>query len=673
MNQLRTSEMQTVSMSYRPTRPAHEGPGTEPSPDFVVSRYADGRVASRYADSVWDWTPYVPSGRRSVLSFQLGPKEGALSPAQQALTNELHWLMYLLAWKRPGATPSHQTLVHYLKTLRAAAGHCEAEGLTIQGVLTDHARLLQLVNDLPAVHAKQLSSILAALAEMGPGVVGFAVLGEQTKRALRGLSRQYAETLRQHPPLPARIYSHVIATLTRELQDFEQVADQFLALAARCIANPLLGRTKSIQWASAKRRGVDRAGFEAEFSTLAREHGVASYFEAKGLSHGVRGLSVGLSRMQTICRLVIQVFSGMRDEETGQLPYACLVSSTTGGRPHHVIEGATTKLNHGKRKAARWVTNGEGARAVLLARRIAELCWRASRASATIPLQSLEAAPLFVSVAYLGLAGKPPVGERLIASRFDLGGIPDLRTLLQPIILEQDLKELEQLDPHRAWRSEAKFQLGQPWTLTTHQLRRSLALYAQRSGLVSLPSLRRQLQHLTEEMSRYYAKGSSFADDFIGKDKAHFGNEWREMQPVSSALSYILNVLTTDDVLFGAHSNWVEHRLYGKDGALLVDREATIKRFQKGELAYKETFLGGCTSTEVCTTQPIKWLDIDCVKGCKNMVGRASKLDRAIAAQTRFVESLDPATPEFRTEHADLQVLLNARQKVQERLTESKS
>ena len=92
----------------------------------------------------------------------------------------------------------------------------------------------------------------------------------------------------------------------------------------------------------------------------------------------------------------------------------------------------------------------------------------------------------------------------------------------------------EQIDPHRAWRSEPRFQLGVPWTLTSHQLRRSLALYAQRSGLVSLPSLRRQLQHITEEMSRYYARGSAFANNIIGDNKHHFGHDWQDAQPVSA-------------------------------------------------------------------------------------------------------------------------------------------
>ncbi len=661
-----------VVVTFRPG-PQPSGEGT-PSSDFVVSRYKDGRIASCFGDTVWNWAPYVPSGKRSTLNFQFWPKDHSPSDAQQELVAEMHLLIYLFAFKRPGPMLSYHSLHHYLKTLRAAATYCELSGTTLRALLLSHERLIEVVTELAPVHSKLLSCILGSLGEMGPDVVGFAVAGAQTKNILRRMAREYADTLHQHPPLPTRIYSHVIATLMREMSDFEKIADGFLALTERCSANPLFGRGKRVQWKSAKRRGVERDGFGAEFSELAAEYGLTEYFEKKCLTFGVYGLLSGLSRMQTVCKLVVHAFSGMREEEVGQLRVACLESTSSRGRAHYVIVGATTKLNHGKRKAARWVTSGEGARAVRLAQRIAKLCHKITSLRTATPLLPLDESPLFASVTYLGIAGHLPAraDDRMMAGKFRFSTKSWLRTALQPAITDADLQELEQIDPHRAWRAEAKFQLGQPWALTTHQLRRSLALYAQRSGLVSLPSLRRQLQHLTEEMSRYYARGSAFADDFIGKDKEHFGNEWREMQPVSAALSYILNVLTTDEVLFGAHSNWVEHRLQGPGGELLVDRETTIQRFKKGELAYKETFLGGCTSTEVCTTQPLNWLSIECVKGCKNMVGRASKLDRVIAAQTRFVESLDCTTPEFRAQQTDLQVLLSARERVQQQVTEPK-
>jgi hypothetical protein len=341
-------------------------------------------------------------------------------------------------------------------------------------------------------------------------------------------------------------------------------------------------------------------------------------------------------------------------------------TSVSSGRTHHLIAGSTTKLNGGKLKRSRWVTNREGHRAIQIAQKIADVIYpHDTKNEGNTKLRS-HYFPLFVSPGCLGLTHRPKPNKdgAYTISSLDLS-IQDnkgIRQQLQPIMEDCDLLELEQIDPHRAWRSEDKYQVGKPWNLTTHQLRRSLALYAQRSGLVSLPSLRRQLKHITDEMSRYYARGSAYARNFIGDDKQHFGVEWQETQPVSAALSYILHVHCSDDVLFGGHINWLNKQR--ETGVVsLITRKETFHRFKMGQIAYRETLLGGCTNTGECKQIAVKILDIDCINGCTNLVGKLSNLERIISAQTRLVNTLDPASIEYRTDKADLDILIAARGK----------
>jgi hypothetical protein len=122
-------------------------------------------------------------------------------------------------------------------------------------------------------------------------------------------------------------------------------------------------------------------------------------------------------------------------------------------------------------------------------------------------------------------------------------------------------------------------------------------------------------------MSRYYARGSVYAKNLFGDDKDHFGKEWQETAPVSSAPSYILHVLLSDDPLFGGHANWINQQQRGPDGVILFDREATMFRFKRGESAYKETFFGGCTNVDECKQTPLRWLDVECLRSCTNLVG----------------------------------------------------
>jgi hypothetical protein len=237
---------------------------------------------------------------------------------------------------------------------------------------------------------------------------------------------------------------------------------------------------------------------------------------------------------------------------------------------------------------------------------------------------------------------------------------------LFPTITNEDLIELESIDPHRAWRSEMEFQLGTPWPFATHQLRRSLVLYAQRSGLVSLPSLKRQLQHITVEMSQWYVKGAAFAINFVDDDpdsyKMHVAHDWRVAKPESEALAFLRDVVFSEEELFGGAGSFEQGK---KDRGEFVDREVTIARFRRGEVAYRETPLGGCTKIGQCDQVGLKIVDTACLRGCQNMVGKMSRLDSVIKRQESLVSALSPDTVEFRMENSDLQALRSAREQWQ--------
>lgn len=645
--------------------------GEVPSDNFVVSRYANGKIASVYGDTKWTWTPYVESGKSAVLSFEYWTDGRELADRRTALLAEMHWLMFLLIWRRAGPTYAFRTLNHYTKLLRAMGRHCDKQRCTIRDVFTNRKRFLDFVATQPGFILRQFASLRQTLANLGPTVVGYSVLGETTSKILRGAIDKYSDGLKQHPPLPTRIYSHVITVLLKELDDFQAVSSQYLALVEACVKDPFLGRSISRRYAKSKNAEQQIDDKFESMSTLLAKFGLTAYFESKGLDISVHGLSAGLNRIMTVARLTIHAFSGMRDEEVGLLQYDCLREQLRAGKKHYIIEGTTSKHNNGKPKHVSWITSIEGKRAIDVAHDVTALnhkLWRAQAADGKKPKISYE--PLFAAIACFGLGGQPPIGSdaRLISAKLDLSMTPTLRKALEPIIESADLAELEQIDPHRGWHTEKKFQVGRRWTLTSHQLRRSLALYAQRSGLVSLPSLRRQLQHITEEMSRYYARGSVFAKNFIGKSKQHFGNEWQDTQPVSAFLGYLKHVLLSDDVLFGAHGNWIEHRLRDSEGIILVDREVTMRRFKNGEMAYRETLLGGCTTIDVCDKLPINWLNVHCVDGCERFVGHLSKLEQVIVVQSNLVASLDVSTPEYRSEKADLEILISARDKVYARI-----
>jgi hypothetical protein len=172
-------------------------------------------------------------------------------------------------------------------------------------------------------------------------------------------------------------------------------------------------------------------------------------------------------------------------------------------------------------------------------------------------------------------------------------------------------------------------------------------------------------------MSMYYARGSAFAKDFLGSDKDHFAHDWADAQGVSEYLAYAAQVLFSDERRFGGHGVWATSRAVEQSPVSVYSREETLLMFKKGQLAYKETPLGGCANTEECTSPPLDWLDLECLeKNCKNLILTPSKLQRVVKAQERRVEKLRvfaAASVEYRMEARTLEILLAAQEKINKR------
>lgn len=644
------SEM-AVPDEYDPSK------GRIPPDDFVVSRNKDGSALSYYGEFRWDRTPYSSDGRAANLIFIFW-NEGELTPQRNHIARELRWLMFVLLFLRSGQCLSNGTLRHYATTLQYVARFCESRSIRIQDLLADPLLIIESLGRRWNL-AHYLSSLIVLLNVLGPDVIGFDVARKkEAVQMLQKLHRAWSVNNKQHSPIPTRIYSSIISALSQELDDFERAAESILQLFEECASDPLMGRSLESQCTIRSRRDLEFKKVFPNFTDLLRKYGLDEYWSTKGYKKSVHGLSTALTEVMVVASLQIQAFTGMRSNEVESLPHHCLdeVKRVEDGRIHYFVKGFVTKHAHGKIKRVQWVTSESGRAAIRIAQRISQMIYNLSGETPKISVKRINSHYLFISPRHVTHRGKNT------PAFLNLSIFKALRVRLQPVINEEDMVELEQIDPHRAWRSEEAFQIGKPWTLTSHQLRRSLALYAQRSGLVSLPSLKRQLQHITQEMSTYYGRGSAFARNFIGDDdKMHFGFEWQDTQPVSQFLSYAAHVLLTNETLFGVHPHWITHRLRNSDGVVVFDRAVTLKRFQKGEIAYRETILGGCVKVGECDRNPLDLLEVECLSThCKNLVGHKKKLERVIAAQSHQVvklKQIDPKSPEYRHERDNLEVL----------------
>lgn len=219
------------------------------------------------------------------------------------------------------------------------------------------------------------------------------------------------------------------------------------------------------------------------------------------------------------------MYTGMRLGEATVLISDCADTYIKNDNKYYIIKGRTSKLAEHE---TQWITNEIGFKSVTIASRISRLI-----AESTNDIQKLtNPIPLFIRVSYLGILHSPPKRRSENFLIAELNSFDELRKTdwLKIEILDEDINELRNTDPFRAWESESNLSIGNHWPLQTHQFRRTLALYCARSGMVSLTSLKRQLQHLSIQMTLYYSKGSSFSKTYSPLRKTTLQTNFRRLK-----------------------------------------------------------------------------------------------------------------------------------------------
>jgi hypothetical protein len=642
--------------------------GAVPDDAYPISMLEDGTVLSTYGDVSWDLSPYSTFGTKQVINFPFANKKHP-SALQAKINAQSRWFLHLIIEDRKPAHFAIGTLKRYVSGIAPIAEFANRKKIDLGTLLSQWTWMKEFMETGPSSNVlRTLAPLLAVLRKIPTATLGFEPVGSIARKALSQEISLLGEETLQHPPVPYRILSLLISRLTEYVSDFEAISDAYLDVVRACNRDYLTGRSQSGQEkniAKGLTAGGDAVG--ETMASLLDRYGLTEYFQKYGLRLNINGLVTGLYSMQSATKYLGHIYSGMRDTEMTTLPLDCLQTSTSSGRKHYLIVGDTTKLAADGVDRVRWVTSKEGHQAIRCAQKIANALYE--EACGPDFRNSMKGSRFFLFVTPSSLkfgGGKKSAAWPPSFGTFDTSVDRERLSRFLPLITEVDLLELEKIDDERAWRSESSFEVGKPWPLSTHQLRRSLALYAQRSGLVSLPSLRRQLKHISEAMSTYYAQGSAFATNFIGKNPGHFGNEWRRVAPVSAALSYELNVLGATHPLFGGHIHWIKNRLGDKSGDIAVNRKDTVTRFKSGELSYRETILGGCTKVGPCDRASIELYNGECLNGCANLAGNVGKLRLLTNAQAKFVAELTPGTNEYATESHGLAALQKALSTVEE-------
>ncbi|MCE9828894.1 hypothetical protein [Vibrio diabolicus] len=586
-------------------------PTSVPSDKFVICRDINGKPVALYGQDSWDLNPMKLSATRiQKLHFVKDRKRKKITVEQEQLADEHRYLVFCLMYYIDSGKIGRlaaSTLISYHGIIRQAVAFClslsenELVGvLTLKELFSNKTYLAAFIetrNNSIAFN-KKLPALLNHLANIGEKKLGFKPVAEVDVGNRNS---------KQHPIIPTRLYLNYFNRFTEELDELEdalKVIDEYLPL----FADRFYGKTKGRQ----KVEGVGgQAYYRPTMKDIIEQAGIEPYINKNGIKISKKQcFSAFLRTAQFMLKCIIHLYTGMRDQEVARLPYLCVHEEEI--TPPKVNEDgdeviparmirllSTTTKFEGYENEESWFAPKEALRAVHLLQRITD---------GLAPLYGLSAeeCPLFTnpSVIHRNNNTIPIVGE---LSNCEPNWFKDM------VITKEDFDVLQASDDARNFFEEPKFQVGQVWPLNSHQFRRSLAFYATNSGFVSLPTLKRQFKHLSQEMTKYYRRGFEnirsifgYYDPETGEfnlPDSHIAFEVQVAMPMHAAEALLHDIFGSDTVLFGKSGSYLEKRRNAlKEHEILIEdvRADTIKRMKRGELAYRETLLGGCTNTENC-------------------------------------------------------------------------
>lgn len=627
-------------------------------PETVIARNVKGEVVSRFKDDYWDFRAYGGDGFYFDSWLQGQKRTENMDPLARAITDEIKHILWLIQ-----NTPNLSTkqrgrgfIAQAIQTLRGVARLAYTLKLTLAEAEHSAQFLVGLRTSITSMDTgfkvpHTIGSVLFSLASLQavddlhypvPRLVPEDELGN-VQALLKKMKKAQVDASDQVPLIPTGILSRLITNGLEILEGLAPVLPKLEAFIQATYADPHLWCESSADWWSNTER-VQAIYPESAFpswkdlkepivgnqGTLER-FGLREFFEAQGIQN-LDNLQDFITRHQGLCAVMIHAFSGMRQSEVKVMPFNPVVNPTVKGLGDlPVFVSHTKKMEDANYSAAlTWATSKEGLFATQIAQQLSRLHWfRNYPAQEALP----EDLPLFIPANCRRSDAQGHYAVPVSGAPWETDQWRWVAKTLGLIIEEVDLDELRVFDAFRAWDEDPKFAVGAYWPLASHQFRRSVAVYASRSGMVSLPSLKTQYKHLSEVMTAYYGEGSSYAQNFLideeGKpiDNGSVFAEFRAQKHFNASVQFHERIIRSQENLAGPKGTEIQ-RAKDKNRLpkIMSSRKETEKALKQGRLSFKETPVGGCMLKGVC---PHFGIDVvlPCTSGCKDAILTPSKLE----------------------------------------------
>ncbi len=588
-----------------------------------------------YKDAVWNLSSYSTSAKNEYLKINFNHIENKqIEQAKKLMT-----ILLSFSKKSNGKLQSIGYFTNGLFTLTIVpiCNFAKEESVTLFSVLSSsklqRKYIKKKMESRTISHIQSFPALFKVLNDVGSSITEIKFYHDkELLQQIRTYTSQLKSNNNQTAFIPTRILSE---SLRLRWEDIDLIYSSLEGLKTyiKCFVDD----------EGFCRSDKTRPKWYRNYYSDIKKHGLVEIFDRYDIN-GRREFGAFISKTIGTCKHLIHAYSGMRESEVISLKKGCfIIDETIDGLEIAKLRGITTKL-HGMKYETEWITDKKIKRVIEILESIAYIVGNKN---------NIKDMYLFFNQRTLHFKD-----ESLEYASGDWSDVRQLPISKEKIVItKDDLEELETIAPLGNWKSRKDFKIGNIWKFKSHQYRRSLAVYSLQSGLVSLGTLKNQLKHITREMSMYYGRGST--NVLKNQNNNPIIQEFVSAKNELEALSYIKNVIFSDEKLFGSYGK-VADKSREKNGELyasyvLLNKNKTLGKIKKGEFKYKETPLGGCTHLEICDSKLIR--SLTACFSCESGVLKKSKVDNTIEEQKAFILTLNKNSPEYKTEMEELQKL----------------
>lgn len=577
-----------------------------PARDWVVSEAKDGSIISRWGDAIWDLGPLL--GKPLSLNFGDGPGN-IPAPIDQANSDLLRLIATWFIWgNRPVRTGG--TLKLAFQNLRPIVALCSNAGVMASNLM-HFPKLLEQVPGVIAPSAYNTTLFHLHRLLDAQEKLGFILVDTEGLKRLALADPGHEKV--QTAYIPPRIWTYQVTRLRECLNDFlehrqsiedcfnfclDAYANNYGSLTKALTSSPVNSRqpfTIPLKPNAGRKSGCT---FHGPFFLTAERFGIEELL-CKWLELGdkrveLRQLGSYLTLIQWVGVAYIANFTLQRIEEVTTLRTDCLEFETDeklGRIP--IICGETTKTVQDS--DARWPTSPSVKIAIEALSAIAQFRMRCITANPFISSVANELAkPYLLAKSFEPWCPKPKTqhysyNKQPMAYGSVVKTFPKLFDSQELMITEADLRVAQMLTPQLP---EDEFAVGLAWPLAWHQLRRTGAVNMFASGMLSDTSIQFLMKHSSRLMPLYYGRGYT---------KLHLNEE------VEALVTKTMYEVMAKSMLNALSDRFVSPRSEEQKQDIVVnligtrDAKKLAIAAQRGEVYYRETRLGACTSRTLCS------------------------------------------------------------------------